>query len=347
MAIDRTLNKDTSSRIQGIDVLRGVAALTVVFSHYIPFWDKYLSPIPVVVPSRFGYYSVELFFVISGIVIYSTLSKCESTAQFLFLRLSRLYPAYWASLWFVALVTFWVFQKPVWWNGVIANTTMFQEFFGFNNFDNVYWSLTVELAFYLNVAWLFALRWHQRIITVCSIWLVLACVWKLTLSPVSEDERGIVAMLFAFDYAHFFVIGIVLYDSIRNGVSKSTYVMLALALIAASIVSGFEGFAVSAVVIVLASLAISGRLNFMVNPLTLWLGNISFSLYLIHRNLGYSILPELHKQEMGAFLAISTTVVVSLLLATLLTFLIERPALSFLRSKSPWLPKHLAPPREN
>lgn len=257
-------------------------------------------------------------------------------STFFYLRLSRLYPAYWASLWFMALVTFWVFQKPVWWNGIIANTTMFQEFLGYIHFDNVYWSLTVELAFYLNAAWLFALHWHKKIITICSIWLILACIWKVTSTPPIGDERDILALIFVFDYAHFFVIGITLYDWVVNGKSKHTLVLLSGSVVTAYIQSGFEGIVVSTVIISLITLAIFGHLNFLVNRVTLWLGNISFSLYLIHRNLGHLLLPELHNLKMGPFAAISLTILISLILATLLTKFIERPALVYLRFKSPW-----------
>lgn len=70
------------AHIKGIDVLRGFAALIVVFSHYIPFWNDDLSPVPIIISSEIGHYSVELFFVISGIVIFATLNKCNSTVHF-------------------------------------------------------------------------------------------------------------------------------------------------------------------------------------------------------------------------------------------------------------------------
>lgn len=324
------------SRIQGIDVLRGIAALTVVLSHYIPYWDKYLSPIPVFIPGKFGYYAVELFFVISGIVIFSTLNKCQSPLHFLYMRVSRLYPAYWVSMWLVAMVFILFFSEQLWPAALLANMSMFQEFLGFENFDNVYWSLTVELAFYLNVAWLFALGWHRRIITVCLSWLILACLWKLLLATEQGDERDVLAMIFALDYASYFVIGIALYDAIGKGFGKNTYLLLAASLLTSFLIFGLEGLIVSSVVIALASFAIFDRMKFMINPLTLWLGNISFSLYLIHRNLGYRILPELHERSIDPIVAIILTIALSLTLATLLTFWVERPALLFLRSKSPW-----------
>lgn len=87
-------SKEPRVRVEQIDVLRGLAALTVVFSHYFPFWDRYVEDILVIVPGAYGFYAVKLFFVISGMVIFMTLDKCNSVADFAVLRFSRLYPAY-------------------------------------------------------------------------------------------------------------------------------------------------------------------------------------------------------------------------------------------------------------
>ena len=49
-----------------------------------------------------------------------------------------------------------VFGKPLWVGGYVVNLTMVQEFVGFRNLDLVFWSLTVELAFYVTMGLLFA-----------------------------------------------------------------------------------------------------------------------------------------------------------------------------------------------
>jgi len=58
-----------AAHIQEIDVLRGLAALTVVFSHYFPYWNRYNGEIPVLVTNAVGSDAVRLFFAISGFVI--------------------------------------------------------------------------------------------------------------------------------------------------------------------------------------------------------------------------------------------------------------------------------------
>src|SRR3954454_2537178 len=86
-------------RFQELDVLRGLAALAVVLFHYLTRYDQIYTPrgdVPFGFP--FGTSGVELFFVISGFVIFMTLARCASASDFLISRFSRLYPTYWAAV---------------------------------------------------------------------------------------------------------------------------------------------------------------------------------------------------------------------------------------------------------
>ncbi|HYM36497.1 MAG TPA: acyltransferase, partial [Steroidobacteraceae bacterium] len=154
---------DNRHRLQGIDLLRGFASLWVVLSHYIPHWNDTIAPTLVIVPREYGRFAVYLFFAISGFVIFMTLDRCKTVTDFVVLRFSRLYPAYWATLLFATAISVAVFGARFWSGGFIVNLTMLQEFLRYPNFDVAYWSLTAELAFYLNAAWLFALGWHRRV----------------------------------------------------------------------------------------------------------------------------------------------------------------------------------------
>ena len=81
-----------------VDVLRGLAAFWVVLSHYLPHWDEYLDPTFIIIPRAWGAYAVNLFYVISGFVIFITLDRCRTVTDFAILRFSRLYPTYWVTL---------------------------------------------------------------------------------------------------------------------------------------------------------------------------------------------------------------------------------------------------------
>src|SRR3954447_16411871 len=97
------------SRLRGIDALRGVAALGVVFYHAVDQSHKVLpnnlfqSPIRLVqFTSSFGYIGVFLFFVISGFCIHLQWARAKAAGTepdlrfgaFWKRRIRRLYPPY-------------------------------------------------------------------------------------------------------------------------------------------------------------------------------------------------------------------------------------------------------------
>src|SRR5215510_1508370 len=129
-----------TGRLEEVDVLRGLAALCVVVSHYTTLCVKHFleAPFGLRLDTIYGFYSVQLFFVISGFVISLTIDKSRTWRDFAFSRFSRLYPTYWAALTLMVVLELLVFGKEPWISGTIANLTMLQEFIGFGNLDNVF-----------------------------------------------------------------------------------------------------------------------------------------------------------------------------------------------------------------
>lgn len=88
------------TKIEELESIRGLAALLVVFFH-IPKWNTLLD-IGII---NNGYLMVELFFVLSGYVIYTAYAhkiiNRNDLFRFQFLRFGRLYPVH-----FVFLVAF-------------------------------------------------------------------------------------------------------------------------------------------------------------------------------------------------------------------------------------------------
>jgi peptidoglycan/LPS O-acetylase OafA/YrhL len=84
------------NRIEHVDGLRGIAILSVILYHAYSRWPGLVS-LPY--GERFahffgwGWLGVELFFIISGFVIFMSLDKCDSFVQFIGKRWLRLFPA--------------------------------------------------------------------------------------------------------------------------------------------------------------------------------------------------------------------------------------------------------------
>jgi len=93
----------TQPRITELESIRGLAALLVAFSH-IPLWNPRFAFSVV----QNGYLMVELFFVLSGFVIYNAyhnkILNCRQFLGFQFLRLGRLYPVHFLFLIFFLVI---------------------------------------------------------------------------------------------------------------------------------------------------------------------------------------------------------------------------------------------------
>src|SRR5262249_39121974 len=138
---------------------------------------------PVTFPS--GHYGVELFFIISGFVILMTLEKSGNLRSFAISRITRLYPAYWCAVLFtsavvVALTPSLAPTVPT----IAANMTMLQALMRSAYVDPSYWTLTVELVFYLLMVLCFRLRRRRSTdIELYAIgWLIFAAILRSWLS---------------------------------------------------------------------------------------------------------------------------------------------------------------------
>jgi peptidoglycan/LPS O-acetylase OafA/YrhL len=86
-------------RFLELDGLRGLAALAVVLYHYLYHYNSLFGH-SFAIPDFLwiGYYGVHFFFMISGFVIFWTISRTTKALDFIWSRFSRLYPVYWAAL---------------------------------------------------------------------------------------------------------------------------------------------------------------------------------------------------------------------------------------------------------
>lgn len=92
--INRITAKLIPNKVEELESIRGLAALLIVLFH-IPSWNAHFYDYNFI---RNGYLMVELFFVLSGYVIYSAYSNKISNKiellRFQFLRFGRLYPVH-------------------------------------------------------------------------------------------------------------------------------------------------------------------------------------------------------------------------------------------------------------
>ena len=207
----------------------------------------------------------------------------------------------------------------------VVNLTMLQEILGVPMVDGAYWSLTVELIFYCGAAALFAAGWLRHLRPICAIW-ALACVANHLLPWFGHNIPWRVQTYALLRYGHFLIAGSMFYQLWRGQSRAVPVAVLGLCALSIGLAYPIGDALICLSFFALFALAISGRLRFLATQPLLWLGAISYSLYVSHQMIGYHIMVFLDGQGFSHPAAIATTLAVVLALATLLTRFVERPA---------------------
>jgi peptidoglycan/LPS O-acetylase OafA/YrhL len=177
-----------SNRVPELDLLRFIAALSVVIYHY-----TYRAPLPgrddsfafgdLQLGTRYGYLGVTLFFLISGFVILWS-SQQRSASEFVVSRISRLYPSFWTS---VAITSLVVVLSPagelISSRTVALNLTMVPGVLGTPYIDGVYWTLFVELKFYALVFLMLLTGTMHRVERWLAVWLAVSVAAAVGIAP--------------------------------------------------------------------------------------------------------------------------------------------------------------------
>jgi peptidoglycan/LPS O-acetylase OafA/YrhL len=291
-------------RIAELDFLRFIAASAVVLYHYAyrPVADGTLSGTGFASLqgiSRYGYLGVPLFFLISGFVI-AWSAQGRSVGQFALSRFKRLYPMFWVGLAMTLGVVALTGRRPYLLHpGVVAaNLTMLPGRFSRPEVDVVYWTLAIELKFYVWVAILILAKQMRYLEYWLSLWLagLLLVIWfpgvpalaSLTIAP----------------YGVYFVAGAVCYLVRANRITLWRALVLA-GCFAASVWQALGAIgeftlvrglaapgAVIAIIVLCYAAVIAVSLRAVHLPrVGLWfaLGALTYPLYLLHNVIGKEV----------------------------------------------------------
>lgn len=332
-------------RVVEIDVLRFIAALAVVFFHYAfrghAADNLSVLSYPNLVPfAKYGYLGVDLFFMISGFVIFMTVSE-GSLRRFLLSRGTRLYPAFWVccTITFLASMTLGAEHFPVSAKQYLINMLCLGGAFGARPIDGAYWSLQVEIKFYLLVAILMALGATKRASFLLSGWLAISVFANLF-------QFKIIQNWLITDNAAYFIAGATLYLVWKSGLSLQRIALLVASFCAcvyqatrfASAVQIYyhtpiNAYAVASIVVAFFAVMLLVSLQHVRVPhhrAWLLLGALSYPLYLVHQFLGY-ILFNATSGIVSSRVAFWAMVCLAIGLAYLVHMYAERPIASSLK----------------
>lgn len=321
-------------RVGELDALRGLAAMAVLAFHYTTFYQGqygHVRPLPFGFPA--GNYGVHLFFVISGFVIFMTLERTRTAADFVVSRFSRLFPAYWAAMATTALVVYTIGMPaqrlPL--HDLALNPTMLQQFLGAEHLDGSYWTLQIELFFYVQMLAWFAVGQLRRIRWIIAGWLLLATGYAATEHLHAHFSYSLRELLVVRDIA-FFAIGILFYRMHRDGPNPADAALVGACLAAIAFQQPPVLLVVALACCAIFALFLAGGLRWLARGPFLWLGGISYSLYLLHQAIGFALIHALEAAGLAPLAALAVALAVVLLLAEGLSRWVERPAMRAIRA---------------
>jgi peptidoglycan/LPS O-acetylase OafA/YrhL len=329
-----------AARLEGLDALRGVAALAVVLYHYTYGYSqvvgKHRPGLDLVATD--GHFGVNLFFIISGFVILMTLERSAKAADFSVSRFARLWPAYLACAALTSLVIVALNFNPqhLTVRDALLNVLMLNKLIGNVSIDLSYWTLTYEVLFYAGAAMIFFGLKIKRIEWACLAWLGLAFVARITSFDVHHERFSV---LLGVDFCHFFVMGMMIYliSQRRNSwLTMSTAILaFAMTLFGPPFNPGamklWQFMLLTLLFAVTVWLVAERKIRFLNIAPLLFLGEISYSLYLVHQIAGYWLIRHLEGMGWDPDHAIWVAVLCAIVVATGVRRWVEVPAQKAIR----------------
>ena len=319
----------SSHRIVALEGMRGFAALLVFFVHFSALLGSYATPryaLPWITryACGLGHTGVDVFFVISGFLMYGiVMRKPVPFSNYLWRRAKRIYPVFLFVL-VIYIATLYAtpgevripHDRTAAVGFILANLAMLPGMFSITPVITVAWSLSYEWFYYLALpftVWALSLRrWSPRkrialMLTICAVQALLCvvhlsvhprlilfgagiCLWELATNWEVANHLRYRGELVAIMLAAATMGGVGFHLMRLNEISPGGASMNSLD--AAVLFVGV--FALT-----LYALYFRGILNRIFSLAGLrWVGNISYSYYLIH-GLTLHVLAKIAKRILG------------------------------------------------
>lgn len=285
------------SPLLSMEGLRGIAVFLVFLVHYsalVKPWVAGESTFLANLIHGLGNIGVDLFFVLSGYLIYGTIINKEEFKAFTYARrrLQRIYPTFLVVLILYLIASFLFPSESKLPNDfgpmliyIIQNALLLPGLFDIKPIITVAWSLSYEVFYYITIPVLVSLlrlktwRVNQRIFLWIAVTVFGAFLWKYTGGPIR---------------LLMFISGILLFELHKNKQlllqrGGTRMFVLALGIVGLQIIYEFSFlFMLMSVYVLFLAMCLCAfnSKSTMFNWLTIsslrWLGNMSYSYYLLH-----------------------------------------------------------------
>jgi len=300
-------------RITFLDGLRGIAILLVMFYHayarypdVVPYLTDNYGEFPIF---KYGFWGVQLFFLISGFVILMSLEKSKSFLQFIGKRWIRLFPAMLVATVLIYTTAGILSERPLGmprlidtlpgltfmepsWLSYIFNTTI-------NPLETVFWSLYVEVKFYFIFGILYFTLGKKKAITGMVVLFALSLIFNLLASVSSSFEfLGTLTLQLGFPLLAWFSIGALAYLYYTEKKAKYLIFIISLLVIGQLVMGSNDIMEIVCLIIIMGIFLLPicfEKIRFLFsNKFLLLIGFVSYPLYLIHSNATMALTVKLH-----------------------------------------------------
>ncbi len=361
-----------------LDGLRGLLSLVVVLNHsflviaipefanvwgqnYLKLvdWPSKIQQIMMILGN--GGTAVSMFFVLSGFVLNYSLNKFEWKGKyylwFLFKRLLRLYPAF-----FFTILLISIFR----WLGFDYRTFPHASswYHWWMNFNLDTWEFFMNAIFVrINLG---GVTWTLRVIALFSIVAPLAYYVSRSLSPIKNALVAIFLTYISFNllniegfrdlrYFYMFYLGLIIpqFEGFFTKFPKKllyvllpflVYIMLAIRYQTGEYFGGLVESYISFFILGLIIFQPSNNLfKFLNNKFLLYIGRISYAVYLVHFSVLYTVarvmfqfLPGINYTEhylLTHFVLLITSFIITIPVSTFVYRFVEQPPLKLLKNK--------------
>jgi peptidoglycan/LPS O-acetylase OafA/YrhL len=273
-------------RISTIDCLRGLAAISVCFfhfvygnSHYLPS-DNYIKRI-----GSYGFLGVDIFFILSGFILPLSLEYSNYSLKnyftFILKRLIRIDIPYLITILLCLALAYFSSISPLYkglpfyidYLGIALHIGYLTSIFGRSWINPVFWTLALEFQFYLLIAVFYPLLIKK------GAYLYIFIALSLTGSYFIQTNN------FIFSYLPFFCLGIVFFKFYRSYINVKTFLIITGCIYMFLLLKfDFTHFIASLIPLILF------YKDNIANKTLLFLGKISYSMYLLHIPIGMRII---------------------------------------------------------
>lgn len=333
-------------KIPEINAIRGIAVLLVLLNHASegiagrPQWLVY------------GASGVNLFFILSGFVIYLTLDHTKYWKDFALKRFIRIYPTYWICVTFsAALMIVYSFYKSTFtFNTVLiylGNMTMLEHYLRIPYIDQSYWTMIIELLFYVFMLIVFVTKRLHKIEPIGYGILIFELFDYLYLNENFHSlHEAIKEWIPLLMYFPLFFSGILFYKIKFDKPSVPRYLGVLACLLVQITMSYTQrhipvpiSFSENVWLLIGYHLfflfVVHNRVNFIINKPLLFYAEISYALYLINLYLVKEFLTPIMTQKLGCNLWASMTVsvLITTALGAAITYWMEKPIMERLKER--------------